>query len=1192
MSMEDAVAVIGMACRFPGSGSTDEFWRALRAGLDGISRHRPGELVAQGLDPGLVRRPDFVAARGVLPGAYSFDWPVFGYSRAEAASIDPQQRVFLECASAALDDAGLDPARFPGWVGVYGGADWVSGRAGEPESLAEVIGRDKDFLTTRVAYKLGLKGPAITVQTACSTGLTAVHLATQSLLAYECDAALAGGVAVGPPTERGYLYREGGILSPDGFCRPFDQNAAGTVPSEGVGIVVLKRAEDALRDHDRIAALIVGSAVNNDGGEKVGYTAPGVGGQRDVIRLAHKVAGVEPADLRHIEAHGTATRMGDPVEVQALTDVFAAAGGAPGKCLLGAVKSNIGHTGAASGVAGLIKTVLMLEHGELVPTLHYTGPNPLLRLEETPFRVCTRSQPWPGERTPLAAVSAFGVGGTNVHVIAQAPPRRTRTPASGKARLLTLSAASPDGLERFRSDIATHLRSRSDAVLPEVARTLAERRRFPHRRAVVATEAGEAARLLENGPDVAANGSAKVAFLFPGQGTLRHAAGAAAYELLPGFRTVFDDLRATLAAECGLDLSPVVEPGHPPDWYGDTVHQQLGLFALGYALGRQLGDWGVTPVAMLGNSIGEYPAAALAGVWAPGDAAVLVHARARAMRAGGPGRMVAVDAGADEVAGRIGGDVKIAVYGPGRVVLSGPDSAMSELLSGKSLAGLEVRELEVRRAFHSPEMRPAARSLMTAVEAAERQDPRLPLISSVTGGWADSGVLRDAAYWAGQVVEPVRLDTGFTTLLGADSDLFVELGPGVSMLAGLRRHEDWRGEYTTVPMLGRPAEDGERSLLRALGTLWERGVDVDLEAARQMPRPLVCSLPAQPFRPLEPDTRPVPEPGTASVTVPRPKATAVPASGDPVRAAVARLWCSTLGTGSVTDEDDFFALGGESLMVVGLLSKVREATGATASVADFVPEPTFGNLLRLARHTESQGGRVVTLAKGARRGPLFLVADSLATVAGYRSLAGELAGDRTVHGLEPALEVHKGVSIEDIAAAHAETVSRLDPAGPYTLGGWSFGAVVAHETARQLSARGGQVDMVVCLDGFPPPRFDPRFGLARFRLRAETLLGTGMLGREVRGAPALRRLLTANLRALGRYRPGPLPCPAVVFTAGNTTALSPRHHRHLSTLYEGGIRVVPVAGDHWSMLAEPHVTDLAAKLREVLPDKEGVPIRG
>lgn len=1170
MSTEHTVAVVGMACRYPQAPDIGRYWTNLRAGVEGISHFARTDLVARGVDPELARRPDFVPAKGVLAGSRDFDWSFFGYSRAEASSIDPQQRVFLECASAAIDDAGIDPTRFPGWLGVYAGADVVSGPADDSHSeLTRVIGREKDFLATRVAYKLGLRGPAVTVQTACSTSLTATHLAVRALLGHECDAALAGGVTVTAKDDWGYLYEEGGILSRDGHCRPFDERAGGTVPSEGVGVVVLKRLADALRDGDRIAAVILGSAVNNDGADKMGYTAPSITGQSEVIGYAQQVAGIDPADIDYVEAHGTATRMGDPVEVHALTDVFRTSTDATGWCLLGAVKSNIGHTGAAAGVAGLIKTALMLERREVVPTLHFGNPNPLLDIESTPFRVATAAAPWPDRGTPLAAVSSFGVGGTNAHVIVAAPPERDR-PARPGPRLLPLSAASADALNRYRHELAERLDT-PDHALAEVARTLTGRRSYRHRQAIVARDTEQAALLLHDtaARDDSTRSLDRVAFLFPGQGALKDAAGAAPYRLLDGFRSYFDEISAAVGHQ--VDLSPVVTPTSDLDWFTDTVHQQLGLFALGYALGRQLRDWGVKPAAMFGNSIGEYTAATLAGVWAPDVAARLVYERASAMLATEPGVMAVVDAAADEVVRRIapGSEISVAVAGPDRTVLSGTVAAMEKLLAGNDLRDLEVRPLPTRRAFHSPAMRPAADALATVLTATPGDRPRVRLISNETGDWADPDAVRRPDYWSGQMLHSVLLAGGAATLLAAGHDMFIELGPGTSMIGTLRRHPDWHAGNTVVPLLGGTG-DGEHGLMRAVGALWERGVDPALADLSADAESLRCSLPPHPFAATNPDAE---QPSRTTRTAP-----AATRSNSPVRTILAELWRTALGVSTVADSDDFFALGGESLMVVNLLRRVRERTGQAVSVVEFSEHATFGALVRLAGHDTSAG---VMAVSGGR--PLFLAADAMGTALGYRVLAGLL--DRPVHCLEPAQPVR---NIEHLAAQHVERVLAIQPSGPYTVGGWSFGAIVAHEMAAQLARRGERVDLLVCLDGHVPATgrpigFDPGYLAGSVWLQAGALLGVGPVGARVRRAPDLRRQFLTNIGAMLRHRPRPVACPAVLFTAGAGHRDASALRTRLARIYPGGVEVHRTGGDHWSMLADPHVHTLAERLRGVLP---------
>ncbi|MGW2014021.1 type I polyketide synthase [Streptomyces sp. NPDC001927] len=1251
MSLEDAVAVVGMACRLPGARDVRAFRALLRAGRDGISRPTREELLTRGVDPAYAGRENFVPAMGVIEDSRRFDWSFFRYSRAEAAAMDPQQRVFLECAATAVDDAGLDPVRFRGRVGVYAGAD-RSGPGRNDAALSELaryIGREKDFVATRVAYKLGLRGPAITVQTACSTSLTAVHLAVGALRGGECDAALAGGVTVMPAGEWGYLFEPGGILAPDGHCRPFDARSAGTVPSEGVGVVVLKRLADALRDGDRIAAVIAGTAVNNDGADKMAYTAPSAGGQSEVIRAALDAAGLPATAIGHVEAHGTATQLGDPIEVQALTEVFGPAGeglsagrgegleAETGWCALGAVKGNIGHTGAAAGVTGLIKTALMLEHHEIYPTAHYTSANPLLELERSPFRVTDAFGPWElraGQERRAGAVSSFGVGGTNAHaVLTEAPTvalsRRRAGGRVGGPRLLPLSGFSPASLARLDEALADRFDTDASSVpeLDAVAWTLSGRRVHKHRQAVVVRDHAHAAEALRAAAGAAAErpGTAgrlgKVAFLFPGQGTLKSAAGEAAYRLLPEFRAAFDEIRKIAYDDCGVDLNPVIVPGSlddrslddgsvGDDWYADTVHQQLGLFALGFAFGRQLGAWGVTPHAMLGNSIGEYAAAALAEVWSLPDAVGLVHRRAVAMRDADPGRMAVVEAAPADVEARLPVDsgVTVAVRGNGSAVLSGPEAAMDSLLAGDALTGLRVTPVHTRRAFHSPAMNSAAEAVRDHLSSMPARPPRLPYISNTTGDWADPEAVVTPGHWAEHLREPVRLDAGSATLLAAGCTTYLELGPGGSMSGSLRVAPGWNPRHRTVRLAPGGRVETETGLLDAIGALWELGVDRALDTVLETryadpeDRPVRCSLPAHPLLGEDPD--PAPETGpdqgsaTAGAVAKAPFAKAAAAAGGP-RTALEEIWRQTLGVPAVGDGDDFFVLGGESLLALALTTAVRERLGAEVSVTEFALKGTFAGLVELVerRLPGSRTGPVTalppgvaTLREGAGR-PVFLIADALGNALPYRELAARLApeGDRPVLALErPA---SRGGTIRSLAAAHARTLLRAQPTGAYTLGGWSFGAVVAQETARLLIGHGREVDVLVSLDGYVPDTRPlpvaaaPDFLLGGVRAGLDTLLRVGPTAGTFRRDPEARRRFLAGQAAVLAHRPGPVDCPAVLFKADADPGAAARLARRLAGLYPAGLRVVPVAGDHWSMLRAPYVDELAARLDEVLTEE-------
>ncbi len=850
MSENNAVAIVGLAARLPGAADAGQYWRNLRDGVEGISRFGLDELIAAGVDPALARHPRYVPARGVLAGGEFFDRRFFGYSPAEAASMDPQQRVFLESASTALDDAGIDPQRFGGWIGVYAGCDMMNPElqgAGN-DGLSRMIGYDKDYLATRVAYKLGLRGPAMTVQTACSTSLVAVHQATQSLLNFECDAALAGGASLWLPQVTGYLYEEGYIESADGHCRPFDASASGTVGSSGVAVVVLRRLEDALADHDRIVAVIRGSALNNDGGAKIGFSAPSFAGQRDVIQYAHAQAGVEAADISYVEAHGTATRVGDPIEVAALTAAFRESTDKVGYCRLGAVKSNIGHTGAAAGAAGLIKTALLLKHRELVPTLHFREPNPGLELDGSPFRIATERAPLPADGPLLAGVSAFGVGGTNAHVVLESPPAPQAASTGSKPRVFCLSGSTAAAVRTMRADLAEHLESTDDA-LDDVAFTLAAgRRRFAHRSTVVAADRASAAEALRSGPPPArATNERDVAFLFPGTSVLRTGFGGAAHRRLPVFRETFDALATECRERYDIDLCTVLRPDAGLDWLRDLRNEQLALFALGFSLARQLQAYGLQPTAMLGHSAGELVAAAVAGLWTPSDALRLVHERGSILSDVAPGRMLAVTASPDEVrallAERPG--LTVAIEAPRYSVLAGP----IELIDRLKADGIGDRVLDLGGAYHTEAIRPAAEKLGRAVAEIPNATPTLPYLSNLSGDWADPAAVAGGDYWADHAARTVRLSDCVDTLLDSSCRVFVELGPGQTMTRMLRGHPAWTTGHLAVPVSGQ-AEDGEdESLLAALGKLWERGFEIPVEDL--LDEPGRCALPAHPFEPID-----------------------------------------------------------------------------------------------------------------------------------------------------------------------------------------------------------------------------------------------------------------------------------------------------------------------------------------------------
>ncbi|MFI0424177.1 type I polyketide synthase [Spongiactinospora sp. 9N601] len=1152
--MSEEIAIVGLACRFPGAADTGRFWRKLRTGYDGIRRDPAAKADAGG--------GDHVAAYGVLPESGVFDWRFFGYSRADAAAIDPQQRVFLQTASLALDDAGIDPCRFGAPIGVFAGCDPPQVTPGAPETAW-----DKDMLTARAAYKLGLTGPAVTVQSACSTSLLAVHLACASLRDGECDLALAGGVRLGGPGEDGYHYVEGGILSPDGYCRPFDARAAGTVPGEGVGVVVLRRLAEALRDRHRIVAVVRGSAANNDGSDKVGFTAPSVSGQREVILRALDRAAADAADIGYVEAHGTGTPLGDPIEVAALTEAFRRHTGRTGFCGLGSVKGNIGHTGSAAGVAGLIKAALVLKHGELVPNAHFERPNPRLGLDDGPFRVVTDLRGLPP--SALAGVSALGMGGTNVHVVLGPPPAVPSTVAEAGPRVLCLSARSGDSLARYAQALAERLGEPDPPSLAETAWTLDHgRRAHPLRRAVVA-ETAEAARseLARETTPVRAAEHARAVLLFPGQGG-RHGGGDHARERLPVARRAFQRAREVLPGRLGLD--PGLLTGGDP---GDTLVQQVSLFVLGYGLAGQLLDWGLRPVAALGSSLGEYTAAAVAGLWSFDDALELVARRAIAMRACPPGRMLAADLDAGSARERAGGMVTVAIEDTGRTVLSGPADEIEGLAARWTSEGVRCRMLNTRLAFHSPAMRGAADALARAVAEIPAGRLAFPVMSNVTGAPLSEEDAADPAYWAEQLCGPVHLGRCAEAVLGGPGDLFAELGPGTALLGTLRRHPSWTAERAGAALPGRE-EDDELGLLRGLAALWERGAPVGWDDLDPGPPAARCALPGPPFDPLPLD--------------------APPPSVDEPDGDLERLWKEALGVDAVSADDDFYRLGGDSLALLRLTTSVRDRLGAVVPVAALAERPTFGHLRDLARPAAAQGGgrgAPALLSQGSRPVPLYFVPPASGSSLAYRALA-EALPDRTAYGFDTPGTDHPG-TVAGLAAGHAGALRAARP----VLLGWSMGATVAHEMAVRLGEDGVDVPLAVLIDGHPPPvpglpaAAHPRY-LADIvlQLRALRAAESGaapdgpvaeLLG-SVADRAGIAGVYRRNLHALLRYASRPAPCRAVVLRAGATPARCRRLARRLAPLYPRGVDVLPVPGDHWSLLSPRGAAEIARRIEDIL----------
>ncbi|MGC5408937.1 amino acid adenylation domain-containing protein [Streptomyces sp. DT225] len=885
---DDAVAVVGMACRLPGAAGLHAYHRNLQQGVESVTHFTDEELRAAGVPEEDLLDPRYVRARGVTENVDLFDAGFFGYAPGEADAMDPQHRLLLECAWEAFEDAGIVPGDIDGKVAVFAG----SGYGGYPQQPSEdmsafyrnMIGTKDDYLATRISHKLDLRGPALTVQTACSTGLVAAHLARQSLLRGESDAALVGASSLTFPLVKGFVHQEGLVLSPDGHCRAFDEKGAGTVLGSGVATVLLKRLSDALADGDRVYAVLRGSAVNNDGATKAGFTAPSVPGQAAVIAEAQAAAGIGPADIGFVEAHGTATALGDPIEVQALQQVFGSQE-RPRPCALGSVKTNIGHADATAGLAGLIKTVLAVHHGELVPSLNYESPNPELGLDPALFEINTQLRTWPQDTGPRrAGVSSFGIGGTNAHVvIEQAPttPGEPHTPATqaeaeaaraepGTATALPLVVSARDGhaLRDQARRWARWLQDHPHVPLRDIAHTAAQRRtHFTQRATVTAADHEQAAAALtalaedRSHPALVratARRRGRTVFVFPGQGTHWPAMGRDLLASSPAFAETVDACDTALRPHTGWSVRELLA-GHALHRDGTPVELDRldvslpALFTMYVALAAAWREHGLEPDAVVGHSQGEIAAAVVCGALSLADGARIAALRGRELaRIEGTGAMAFVELPVDEVRDRLapyGGALSVAVVNtPRSTVVAGDPEALTALLDALDDEDVVCGTVGAQFAAHSHHMDPLLPVLHTLLQQIRPGTARIPFYSTVTGGLLPGDRL-DGGYWCRNLREPVRLDLAQQALLDAGHDVFVEVGPHPVLTMALTE-----GDPRTLAVGTLQRQRGSATeLLRTLGTLHAHGHRVDWARAfttthPARPTPRVADLPPYAFQ--------------------------------------------------------------------------------------------------------------------------------------------------------------------------------------------------------------------------------------------------------------------------------------------------------------------------------------------------------
>ena len=997
------IAIIGMSGRFPGAKNIDQFWDNLRHGKESISDLSSQELELSGVDSELINHPNYIKSVPILDDIDLFDADFFSINPREAEIIDPQHRFFLECAWEALENAGYDSETYQGQTGVFAGTSistYLFNLYSNPELIKMVgevairYGVEKDFLTSRVSYKLNLKGPSIVVQTSCSTSLVAVHIACQSLLNHECDMALAGGVSISVPQKVGYLHKEGGILSPDGHCRAFDSKAQGTIFGSGLGIVVLKRLEEAIADRDYIYALIKGSAVNNDGSLKVGYTAPSVSGQAEVIAEAMAIAGVKPETISYVEAHGTATPLGDPIEIAALTQVFRASTQEKGLCAIGSVKTNVGHLNTAAGITGLIKTVLALQNKQLPPSINFEQPNPRINLENSPFYVNNRLKEWKENGNPRrAGVSSFGIGGTNAHVILEEAPRVQNFCNTRPWQLLLLSANTRSALESLTINLNKYLMGHPDVNFADLIYTYqVGRKPFRHRRMLVCQGLDDTIPCLESlDTKRVLTTSLKpqetsIVFMFPGQGSQYINMALELYQQELKFREQIDLCAEFLKSNLQVDLRHVLYPSEEKSEEAkqllkQTYITQPAIFVIEYALAQLWISWGIRPKALIGHSIGEYVAACLSGVFSLEEALLLVATRGRLMQDLPGGAMLAVPLSEAEVTPLLTSNLSLAaINGSSLSVISGSLEAIEALQKQLSGRSLECHRLHTSHAFHSAMMTPILETFTKQVEKIALKPPQIPYISNLTGNWITESEATNPSYWSQHLRQTVRFANGLQKLLTESECLLLEVGPGRTLSTLARCNSAKKTGHIVLSSLRHPREQNSDMafLLNTLGQLWLAGAKVDWSAFYTGEQRYRVPLPTYPFEHQRywiesqihmdrtrvsqqtkfksPQNQKNREIEDISSFRPMPYlATDHGAITNEIEQTITDIWEKLLGIKNIGIQDNFFDLGGDSLLATQLIFQLRETFNVSLSLRNLLETPTiidFANKIKAASRQE------------------------------------------------------------------------------------------------------------------------------------------------------------------------------------------------------------------------------------------------
>ncbi len=1100
----EKVAIIGMSGAFPGARNIGELWALLCQGRDGISTLSREELVKNGESSELIDNPEYIPRGGFLEDAEYFDNSFFGVSPSEALAMDPQQRLFLQHSYLAMEDAGYIPGNSNKPVGVFAGEAatqyWFLLKNGpQSRSLEDfrlMLGNEKDFIATRTSYKLNLKGPSFNIQSACSTSLATVAFACQSLLTWGCDLALAGGVMLTAPRKRGYLAYEGMIFSPTGSCRPFDARADGTIFGEGIGVVCLKRLSEAISDGDTIYAVINSVSMNNDGADKIGFTAPSVNGQVEAIQMAQAMAEVHPDDIEFVETHGTATPLGDPIEIQALKNAFRGEATRSAYCYLGSIKANIGHLDVAAGVASLIKTALVLKTGIIPPLANFNSLNPHLDLDSSPFRINTIPVVWPkrnGKR--IAGLSSFGIGGTNLHAILESPPEsEPRVDAEKKGSPLLLGAKTAESLEEYIKAVSVFLNANPSVPAEFLADKLMKTRHdFPWRQGFFFTTRDG---LLQDLSKSFTAGNAvipgKTMFMFPGQGAQFSGMAHAFYGNLEVF-TQWVDKGVALAESlgCGNLRAYLLEDGFEAEIAHTETTQPL-LYIIEYALAKQLVEEGIEPAAVAGHSIGEYAAAALAGAMSFEDGLRLVRMRGYWMERAEPGAMLALAMSGEEGAEFVHEGLSISVRNTeNQIVLSGSIGCIEKLELILKSREIKYTRLKTSHAFHSPLMDTILADFAAEVRKTHFSPLRIPFLSNLDGAWLEGSVDWNE-YWITQLRQPVRFDLGLREIEKAGNLHIIEAGPGRTLTGFIRSSIPDRTDV--FPILPNARTDiifFEKSLVQ----FWEQGIEIKWKNSPKRPCDLVL-FPGYPFAKNRfwPKGNPERE-STVTLINDTPDYTAeknLPFSNDAAQ-SIRDLWRGILGNREFDDDTNFFLCGGDSFSGIQLVEKLKRQLNIEIHIKDFIQSPTITGIMKL-RHEKpslpSSGKYLFPIQTSGDSPALFLVAGAHENrylnpdsnnnsyeedfFRYFSNMISTLGDRQPLYGFRPkglVLQEHLHSSVECMASAYIEAMKQIQGKGPYYLAGECVGGIVAYEMACQLERKGETVAQLILLDTPRPSRW-------------------------------------------------------------------------------------------------------------------------